>query len=408
MKLVYSIGIYLYHILLICVSPFNNKAKKMISGRKNWKQRLSSSICENDVYVWFHCSSLGEFEQGRPLIEAFKKAYPNKKIVLTFFSPSGYDVRKNYALADIIMYLPFDTKGNARFLIETIKPEKVFFVKYDFWYHILNTLKQKEIDTYLVSAIFREKQVFFKPYGKWYRKVLHTFTLIFVQDEASKTRLNAVNIKHCIVAGDTRFDRVGMLPNTPYKDPIIDNFCKEHSTIVFGSTWPADENLIAEYSQTLIEKGLKLIIAPHEIEDKHIKQIESLFSASSLRYSKASEQELINGKVLIIDTIGKLSYVYRFGKIAYIGGGFGVGIHNTLEAAVYGIPIVFGPNYSRFKEACDLIKHKAAFPISDQLSFNNTFNNLLTDRNLHQNASTNSKQYVESMLGATQHIINNL
>ena len=402
MNLVYNIFIRIYIGAIYISSPFMPKARLMIKGRKKWKQDLKSRIESNSEYVWFHCSSLGEFEQGRPLIEKYRKERPEHKIILTFFSPSGYEIRKNYELADIVMYLPFDTASNVKQFLKIVNPHKAFFIKYDFWRNFLIHLKKREVNTYLVSAIFRQNQLFFKWYGKAYKNLLNCFTHLFVQNNESQMLLKSIDIKHCTVAGDTRFDRVGELPKTPFKDPIIDAFCKNKLTMVCGSTWPPDEELIAEATK---KYTLKLIVAPHEINEKHLASIERLFPGKTQRYTNASSESIINSDVLIIDTIGKLSMIYRYGHIAYIGGGFGVGIHNTLEAAIYGLPVIFGPNYQRFQEACDLIKNKAAFSFSNLESLNNILSKLIDYNNDREKSGNRAKQYAIDKTGATKTIL---
>lgn len=382
----------------------------MIDGRKNWKEKLVKGIDPKSNYVWFHCSSLGEFEQGRPLIEAYNASHPDKKIVLTFFSPSGYEIRKNYANADIILYLPFDEKRNVDFFLNTIKPEEAFFIKYDYWFWFLNGLKKREIPIYLVSAIFRNNQLFFKWYGGWYRNMLTQFTHIFVQTDNSVKLLNSKGFKNVIKAGDTRFDRVTSLPSTKFNDPLLDAFSKDSDVVVCGSTWPPDEEFISQYIKEFSEdKPVKFIIAPHEIHNKHVQQIMTYLDGVSVcRYTSATAKEAATSKVLIIDTIGKLSYVYRYGMLSYIGGGFGVGIHNTLEAAVYKLPVIFGPNYQKFNEACDLIAVNAAFSIKDYSGLTSVFNTFLNHTEKTKEVGDIAGDYVRQHAGATQIILNQI
>ncbi len=326
MVFVYNLGILIYQFIVTAVSPFNRKAKLWKKGRKKWQSRL--------LIVWFHCASLGEFEQGRPVIEAFREKYSDIKILLTFFSPSGYEIRKNYPKADYIFYLPLDTRRNAIKFIETVNPIATIFVKYEFWYHYLKQLKKRNIPTYIISAIFREDQVFFKPYGNWYRTFLSNFEHLFVQNEKSQELLASIGISNVTIAGDTRFDRVMTNAQAAKTIPLLEQFVLNSKVLVAGSTWQKDEEIIIEYLKKN-PYNLKLIIAPHEINPQNIEKFRAKLSVKSMLYTNPDETDLADTQVLIIDTIGILSSVYRYGTIAYIGGGFGVGIHNTLEAAVY-------------------------------------------------------------------------
>ncbi|MFB6343919.1 3-deoxy-D-manno-octulosonic acid transferase [Saccharicrinis sp. FJH62] len=407
MRILYSLGIALFRFFLVLLSPFNPKLKGMIAGRKNWKDKLTAGIDPNGQYIWFHCSSLGEFEQGRPLIEAYKMSHPGKKIVLTFFSPSGYEVRKNYPGADLILYLPFDTKSNVKFFLDTVKPEKAVFVKYDYWFWFLTGLKKRAVPTYLVSAIFRENQLFFKWYGGWYRNMLKQFTTIFVQTNDSVKLLESIETENVIKAGDTRFDRVTSLPESQFSDPLLETFAKDSKVVVCGSTWPPDEELISQYIREEVkDRYVKLIIAPHEIHDKHIQQIqERLEGIPVCRYTDPGKVNVSESRVMIVDTIGKLSYIYRYGVLSYIGGGFGVGIHNTLEAAVYDLPVIFGPNYLKFNEACDLINLNAAFSIANYNDLKLKLDQLLHDPERCKKTGKVAGNYVRENAGATQTIL---
>ena len=403
MTLIYNIGIALYSFLIRLVSPFNQKAKLLRTGRKE-SLKLLKSISINDPVVWIHAASLGEFEQGRPIIEAVKKDHPNYKVVLTFFSPSGYEVRKNYDLADHVFYLPADTKRNAKKLIGAINPKKVFFIKYEFWYHYLNALKRRNIPVYGVSMIFREKQSFFQWYGSWFKKMLGCFTKFYVQDETSGQLLSGIGVENYSVAGDTRFDRVRDIAKASSEIDLVDRFVGDcNKVIVAGSTWAPDEDILFEY---LEKEGqdVKLVIAPHEIHESHIKQIESKLSIPYSRFTK--ETENINDcRVLIIDTIGMLSSIYKYGQVAYIGGGFGVGIHNTLEAATYSMPVFFGPNYKKFREARDLIEVGGGFSIQNGSEFQTGMEQLWADEEYLKDASLKAGQYVNKMCGATRKIM---
>lgn len=407
MTLFYNLSISLYTFAITIASLFNKKAKQWRNGRKNILNKIKLTIPADSPLAWFHASSLGEFEQGRPVIEAFRQKHPEYKILLTFFSPSGYEIRKNYEGADYIFYLPVDSKKNAKEFINHINPSIVFFVKYEFWNHYLKQLKKHNIPTYIFSAIFREKQLFFKWYGGWYQNILKCFTHLYVQNEQSKKLLETIGIKNVTVGGDTRFDRVYKLAKAAKPQTLIEQFSNNSTTIICGSTWEKDEEIIAQYAQNTKHK-LKWIIAPHEIHKSHINKIESLFKLPLLKFSEANSENINTAQVLIIDSIGLLSSLYRYGNIAYIGGGFGVGIHNTLEAATYGLPVVFGPNYQRFQEACDLISFSAGFSISNLENFNAIVDSMINDDNLRTNSGKSAQNYVEKMTGGTNIILNDL
>ena len=405
MTLLYKIGIFFYSIAVRLVSVFNEKARQFVRGRKNWKVNLRNQIEEDARYIWFHCASLGEFEQGRPVIEEIKKQFPQYKIVLTFFSPSGYEIRKNYDGADIILYLPLDTKSNAHTFIDIVKPEKVFFIKYEFWYFYIDELKQQNIPLFIISAIFRENQQFFKNtiWGKWYRETLFKFEHFFVQNESSAELLKSIGLTNISVAGDTRFDRVAAIVKAAKKIDVVEKFKQNRLLIIAGSTWKPDEELLIEFiNQT---DDIKFIIAPHEVSDANINRIHQLLKKPAISFSKIVEIKIDNYQVLIIDSIGLLSSLYQYGSIAYIGGGFGVGIHNILEAATFGTPIIFGPKFEKFKEAVDLISNGGAFSITNYDELESNFNHLISDKELFNNSSGNSKNYVEKNVGSTKFII---
>ncbi|MBI9068045.1 MAG: 3-deoxy-D-manno-octulosonic acid transferase [Salinivirgaceae bacterium] len=403
MLFLYNLGIRLYVFAIRIASLFNSKAKLWIDGRKNSFENLKSDFQDNPKVLWFHVSSLGEFEQGRPVIEAVKKKYPDYKILLTFFSPSGYEIRKNYSGADFIYYLPVDTKQNAKQFLEIVNPTIAFFVKYEYWFHYLKQLNNKKIPTYIFSAIFRENQLFFKPQGKWYRKMLSFFKVLYVQNDRSKELLKTIGIQNVVIAGDTRFDRVFDISQQKKDLPLIEKFAQNSKVIVAGSTWEKDEELISDYIEA--HKEIKWIIAPHEIHESHIEKIEKLLKNKCLRYSGATQDNILSVNVLIIDSIGLLSSLFKFGHVAYIGGGFGSGIHNTLEAATYGIPVLFGPNYKNFQEACDLIEKNAGFSINNSSEFISALNSLFTDEILRNEAGNAAINYVNSMRGGTKIIL---
>lgn len=361
MRLLYSFGIKIYSILVLLLSLFNQKARLMISGRK-----LHIENFENDNKpIWIHAASLGEFEQGRPLIERIRNDYPNKKIVLTFFSPSGFEEKKDYKMVDLVTYIPFDTKRNSKEFISKINPSVVIFIKYEFWFNFLFELNKRKIPTVFISAIFRKDQVYFKKPGKWFLKHFKTVKYFFVQNDESTAILKKNNINQVSVVGDTRFDAVISNKETKFENKIIAEFLKSASCIVFGSTWDLDHNLIIELIKSGKLDGKKIIIAPHEIKNSEIDKIIVSLNGKAGRYSKGET----NYDVLLIDKIGLLKYIYRFGDFAYIGGGFGVGIHNTLEAVAYEIPVVFGPNFKKFDEAVLMMKLGIGFSVSDYPEF---------------------------------------
>ncbi|WP_430812757.1 MULTISPECIES: 3-deoxy-D-manno-octulosonic acid transferase [unclassified Carboxylicivirga] len=406
MTLLYNLGIAAYSALIKLATPFNAKARLLNEGRKESMERIKSLQLKGKV-VWIHAASLGEFEQGRPIIEKIKEQHPDYKVVLTFFSPSGYEVRKNFALADHILYLPADTRRNASVLINSVNPEKVFFVKYEFWYHYLKTLSARNIPVYGVSMIFRKEQAFFKSYGSWFRKMLSAFTKFYVQDEVSGDLLKSIGYSNYSIAGDTRFDRVRDIAAESNDFDIVRKFVDEaKQVVVAGSTWGPDEDILMDYIQD-VNKEVKLIIAPHEIHKEHIQQIEARLKVPYFKYTDA-EKASSDARVLIINTIGMLSSIYKYGHVAYIGGGFGVGIHNTLEAATYGMPVIFGPNYRKFKEARDLIECKGGYSIKNAADFNLLIEGLWADPSSLAQASKQAKDYVDSMCGATNLILQEL
>jgi 3-deoxy-D-manno-octulosonic-acid transferase len=393
----------LYPILARCLSLKNKKAKRWIEGRKTIFKQLSEQITPNENIIWFHCASLGEFEQGRPLIEYIKEQQPHCKILLTFFSPSGYEVRKQYPFADYIFYLPNDTPCHAKKFIRIVQPTYIFFIKYEFWNNYIRQAYKCHIPFYSVSCIFSEKQFYFKWYGVWFRKQLGYITHFFTQDTHSVEVLNQYGIFQASVSGDTRFDRVIDLVG---KEKQVDGFSKIASTdkiIVAGSTWTEDEKLL---SQLLTKHDFKLIIAPHEIHHERIEEMKKRFSSYSLVcYSQlVSDSDMVDKQVIIIDVIGILSSLYRYGDLAYIGGGFGKGIHNILEAATYGKPVIFGPMYKKFKEAKDLIQLSAAFSVTNYADLDTIIQKLYTSPQTMQQAGLAAKQYVQNNVGACKKI----
>jgi len=410
MSFIYSLGILLYGLTIRLAALFNKKAALWVNGRKNVLPELASSVKEISIrrnqqkLAWFHCASLGEFEQGRPLMESFRAEHPDYIILLTFFSPSGYELRKNYSGADLVFYLPLDTPGNASRFLEIVKPDIAFFIKYEFWFNYLRLLQVANIPHYLVSAIFRANQHFFKWYGDWPRNILKGFTHIFVQNEYSRELLEFVGITHVTVSGDTRFDRVVEIAGVLKDFPIVQNFTGSKFIMVAGSTWPADEELIARFMLDNKDQ-CKLIIAPHEIREAGITTLTSRFGGSAIRYSQADPGSVSAYQVLIIDSIGMLSQLYRYGTIAYIGGGFGSGIHNTLEAAVYRMPVIFGPNHNKFQEATELVERKGAFVIHNYHDLEKRLKEFLDSPGKLSTAAAICSTYVNKRKGATQRIL---
>ena len=406
MNALYSISIQLFSLLIQLAAPFNIKAKQICQGRRKTFPLLVEKIKQGDRIAWVHCASLGEFEQGRPIIEALKKQHPEFKILLTFFSPSGYEIRKNYDLANYTCYLPADTRSNAQKLVELVKPELVFFVKYEFWNNYLREFKKRNIPLYLVSAIFRENQQFFKNSlgGKWYRKMLFCFEHFFVQDDNSVQLLKQIGITRVTRAGDTRFDRVAEIAKNGKNIPLVEKFKGNSLLVVAGSSWKPDEELLVQYIYQHPE--VKFVIAPHETKRGNVDRLINLLKTNIICYTEASEETVINKQVLLIDTIGILSSIYRYADLAYIGGGFGVGIHNTLEAAIFGMPIVFGPNYLKFNEATSMVKLGIAFPISNSEELSTILNQMLLDKEKRESVCQKCTTFTNQNLGATQVILN--
>lgn len=406
MVAIYSLIIRVYGFLIRIGALFNPKASLWIKGRRGLFENLEKSVSivsekkPGVPRLWFHCASLGEFEQGRPLIEKLGEQHPEFVIFITFQSPSGYEVRKHYAGADIITYLPLDTPRNARKFINLVHPSLVVFVKYEFWFNYLIQLQKRKTPVYLVSAVFRPDQHFFKWYGYWPRKIIKGFAHIFVQNEYSKEVLEFVDIKNVTVSGDTRFDRVGEVVKAVADYPRLAKFTKGHPAIVAGSTWPADEELLLECFERLPVET-RLLLVPHEIHQAHLNALLEKCRGNAVLYSQADE--IPSGyRIVIIDTIGMLNKIYRFGQIAYVGGGFGTGIHNILEPAAYGLPVIFGPNYRKFGEALELADLKGAFPISDVTGLYEIISRLLQNRDFYERSSENSARYVETHKGATE------
>lgn len=404
--------LFLYNSLLLVVrlaysiaGAFNAKAKAFNAGRKNLFGRLKSQLIINAApVIWVHCASLGEFEQGRPVIEKLKQEFPRYKILLTFFSPSGYEVRKNYPHADYIFYLPWDTSRNATQFISLVKPALAIFIKYEFWYHFTTQLKKRNMPLISVSSIFREQQLFFRSYGGFYRKILSNFTHFFVQNDESVKLLKHLNLTNCTKAGDTRFDRVNELVKLGEDLPIAKRFKGNEKVFVIGSCWPEDLDVIAPFINEHYHH-IKFIIAPHEISESFLGSLEQSLNADTIRYSNAESGRPEDAHVLIIDNIGMLSRLYKYGEFAYVGGAFGKGLHNILEAACYGIPIFFGNvAYQKFQEAVDLINRGGAFDVSDYRDLKSKYEAVTVPQNFLL-ACEVTRQYVEENLGATEKVM---
>lgn len=405
MDFLYSLAILLIAAIVRLVAIFNPKARQFVSGRKDLFSKLESAFkSEKSPIAWIHCASLGEFEQGRPIIERLKKEFSTYKILLTFFSPSGYEVRKNYDQADHIYYLPWDTAHNAKRFIEITQPTIALFVKYEFWHHYIKELNTRDIPILSVSSIFREDQIFFKPYGSFFRSLLQRVNHFFVQNSISENLLRSIHINNASLSGDTRFDRVNQIIKQRNEVQIAKEFKGTDNVFVIGSCWPEDLDVLAPHINNAKGK-LKFIIAPHEVREAFLKHIEESISVNVIRYSKAKDH-LADYDVLLIDNIGMLTSLYGYGEYAYVGGGFGKGLHNILEAACYGIPIFFGnKNYEKFKEAKDLIMRGGAFEISDYSDFKNKFELLNSRPENYLLACEVTKEYVLENLGATDIIM---
>ncbi len=407
--------LFLYNLIILFASQvvkllalFSPKMKLFVDGRKEVFSILQSKINPNDKTIWFHAASLGEYEQGIPVIEKIKINYPNHKIVVTFFSPSGYEVRKNNTIADATVYLPLDTKSNAQKFIKTIHPELVFFIKYEYWPNYLNELKKLEIKTYLISGIFREKQAFFKWYGKFYRNSLKTFNYFFVQNESSKNLIQTIGFNNVKVSGDTRFDRVVSILGSHNSLDFIEQFKDNKTTIVIGSSWPKDENLLVNYINNASNE-IKFIIAPHNIKAEQISNLKSQITKSAVLFSEKSTIDLSNFNVFIIDTIGILTKIYSYADIAYVGGGFGnPGVHNILEPATFGVPIIIGPNYSHFAEATALVHQEGCVSISNQNELNEAFDNLIFNEDVRHEKGHICSTFVQMNKGATDVILKHI
>ena len=405
----YNLGIYAFQLGVKIASVINPKAMLWVKGRKRWKQQLIQSVNSFGLKnaVWLHCASLGEFEQGRPVIEKIKRDFPHQKVILTFFSPSGYEIQKNYPLADLVMYLPVDTPYNAYHFINILEPKMAIFVKYEFWLNYLSALKKKSVPTFLISTVIKKHQTFFKWYGSSFRKALKTYHTIFTQDVYSLRLLKLLNIGTGVLAGDTRFDRVLKIGSSPKSISEIERFSENAFVVIAGSSWQKDEEYLIETYAALKSKhpSLKLIIAPHEIDKNNIDRLKNLLHKHQVRFHLFSDNlSSYTHSVLVLNAIGFLSSVYQYGTVAIIGGGFNNGIHNVLEPTVYGLPVMFGPNFQKFNEAHELIELKAATVFSDSNELTHQLHYYMSDEIELRTASALAKNYVLKKSGATDKI----
>lgn len=402
-SLLYNIGVGAYHAGISIAAPFNAKAQQWVAGRKDWQSKLQTVLTGQPV-IWVHCASLGEYEQGKPVIEALEREFPQKQVLVSFYSPSGYEVVSQKEPERAIIYLPADSESNAKTFLQLAKPTLAIFIKYEFWYHYLQQLKHHKVPTLLVSGIFRESQPFFKPWGMLHREMLKCFSHLFVQDETSYQLLHDIGFRNITISGDTRFDRVVAISGNPVQLPIVETFKGDAPMLIAGSAWPADEAILLPLLPSLIANGWKVVIAPHNIEIQQIGQLKQKLGETVLLYSEATETASAEKQVLLIDNVGLLANIYRYGEMAYIGGGLGKGIHNILEAAASGLPIMFGPNYLKFNEAVDLVELGGAFSVSTFADLNKQVE-LLQDEEYYANAATIAHNYVQGHVGATDKVL---
>lgn len=408
MLFIYNLLVIFASFVIKFVALFNSKINLFVEGRKNVFPILKEKLTTNDKTIWFHVASLGEYEQGLPVIEQIKTQFPNYKIVISFFSPSGYEVKKNNTIADVTVYLPLDTQLNAHRFLDLVQPEMTFFIKYEYWPNYLHELKKRNIKTYLISGIFREKQAFFKWYGSFYRKALLSFDYFFVQNEKSKSLLQSIGFTNVIISGDTRFDRVATILERDNTLDFIEHFINNKTTMVIGSSWPKDEELLIQYINQAPSE-IKFIIAPHNIKPDQIKHLKSQIKKPTVLFSEKENKELANNQVFIIDTIGILTKIYFYADFAYVGGGFGnPGVHNILEPATFGIPIIIGQNYTHFTEAIELVNLKGCISVKNQLELNDSITLLLEDEKIRKEKGAICKSFVQLNKGATERIVNKI
>lgn len=409
MNIIYNQLIKLYGFVVKVAASFNPKAKLWIEGRKDWQSKLREKVGPNDRVIWVHCSSLGEFEQGRPVMERIRQQYPLHKLVISFFSPSGYEVRKDYKESDYIFYLPLDTKSNAKKLVEILKPEVLILVKYEYWYNLLNELSKQNIPVVVISAVIKESNLFFKSWAIWFREIIATINYFFVQNKDSKNLLNAINIRSVTVAGDTRFDRVKEILKSNPKLDFVRKFKSNANLIVVGSSWPDDEKILVEFINKYLTDDWKVIFAPHNIIEKQILNLANSIEKKVAILSQEKEENLHHSQVLIVDKIGVLTQIYAYSDLSYVGGGFTkTGVHNTLEPAVFGVPIIFGPNYNNYFEAIDLVESTAAISFDEKEEFFNYIIALISNEEERQKRGKAAYEYVENKPNSTELILDYL
>lgn len=406
MNIIYNLFIRLYGLGISVAAWFNPKAKLWKKGRENWQQQMKKSIDPSAKVIWIHCSSLGEFEQGRPVIEEMRKKYPNHQIAVSFFSPSGYEVRKDYQGADYIFYLPLDTPKNAQQLIEILRPEMLVLVKYEYWYNLLKQLEKRQIPVVVISAVIKEKSLFFKSWGKWFREIMLGIDHFFVQEENSKLLLNSIGIDQVTVSGDTRFDRVKEILLANESLDFVKTFKGNSKLIVAGSTWAEDEEILLNWINNHLPKDWKVIIAPHDIVEKRVQSLAEALNKKTAVYTQSNAEEMNDAQILLVDTIGLLTKIYAYSDVSYVGGGFTKsGVHNTLEPAVYGVPILFGPNYQNFFEAMELVEQLAAVSFKDFADFDAELKWLIEQEAERKVRGKNAFNYIQSQPNATATIL---
>lgn len=390
--------------VLQIVALFSTKMRLFIRGRRDAKKKLRSNPFAGNPCIWMHVASLGEYEQGLPILEQLKLTYPDHRIVLTFFSPSGFEIKKDTPIADLVLYLPFDLPGNVKLFLDTLKPSMAIFIKYEIWPNYLHHLKKRGIPTLLVSAIFSKKQIFFKPWGGFMRKSLVAFTHFFVQNANSQKLLEGIGLKNTTISGDTRFDRVSEILKRDNRLDFMDGFTNDNICLVAGSTWPEDEEILINFINQSSE-SIKFVLAPHTIKKSHIDKIRNGLTKKSVCFSELPQPNLSENNVLIIDTIGLLTKIYSYADIAYVGGAFATGLHNTLEPAVYGVPVIIGPDYHGFKEAEELVGKKGILVINSTSDFDSTMHRLISDPNFRQDTGLINSRYIQENVGATGHVM---
>ncbi len=406
MGVLYSAGIYIANFLIKIISPFNRKLKLGVEGRKQTFDKLKSAIKKTDRTLWFHCASLGEYEQGLPVFESLKKVYPNHKIVLSFFSPSGYEVKKETSTADVVVYLPLDTHKKAKQFLDLVMPEYIIFVKYEIWPNFLNEIKKRQLNAILISGLFRKNQTFFKWYGRFMKNALFAFKHIFVQNESSKTLLESIDYNEVSISGDTRFDRVSNQLSIDNTINFIDDFKSTKTLVVFGSTWPEDDKLYIPFINNTRHENVKFLIAPHNIKSSYVRSIQSKIQQKSICYSEMQAKDVKDYNVFILDTIGHLSKAYSYGDIAYVGGAAGVtGLHNILEPAVFGLPLIIGKNYSKFPEADHLLDLGGLSSVKTPSEFSEVLNMLIEDVTLRHEKGHKNSDYIKNNTGAVIQIL---